>query len=105
MFGLWLLSLARRDASIADIWWGPGFAWIAGVCLLLAPHGPASRGILAAALCALWGGRLAAYLSWRSWGAGEDYRYRAMRRRHGERFGRVSLVTVFGLQGALQWIV
>ncbi len=56
-------------------------------------------------LCALWGGRLGSYLLWRNWGAGEDYRYRAMRRRHGDRFGRVSLVTVFGLQGVLQWIV
>jgi len=28
-----------------------------------------------------------------------------MRRRHGERFGLVSLGTVFGLQGVLQWFV
>ena len=26
---LWLLSLRLRDAGIADIWWGPGFAVIA----------------------------------------------------------------------------
>jgi steroid 5-alpha reductase family enzyme len=105
MLGLWLLSLARRDASIVDVWWGPGFAWIAGVALLLAPEGPGARGVLAAGLAALWGARLGGYLLWRSWGTGEDYRYRAMRRRHGERFGRVSLVTVFGLQGLLQWLV
>ena len=29
MFALWLLSLRLRDASIVDIWWGPGFAAIA----------------------------------------------------------------------------
>jgi steroid 5-alpha reductase family enzyme len=38
-------------------------------------------------------------------GAGGDPRYQAMRRRHGERFGVVSLGTVFLLQGALAWIV
>src|SRR5258705_93936 len=30
MFALWLASLALRDASIVDIFWGPGFALIAG---------------------------------------------------------------------------
>lgn len=105
MSGLWLLSLVRRDASIVDIWWGPGFAWIAAVALWLAPQGVGSRGLLAAALATLWGARLGAHLLWRNWGAEEDYRYRAMRRHYGERFARVSLVTVFALQGVLQWIV
>ena len=36
MLGLWLLSLRLRDASIVDIWWGPGFALIALVSLALA---------------------------------------------------------------------
>ena len=35
----------------------------------------------------LWGLRLGAYLFWRNAGKGEDYRYQAMRRRHGARFG------------------
>jgi steroid 5-alpha reductase family enzyme len=26
MLALWLVSLVRRDASIVDVWWGPGFA-------------------------------------------------------------------------------
>ena len=29
---LWLLSVAIKDASIVDIFWGPGFALIAWVC-------------------------------------------------------------------------
>jgi steroid 5-alpha reductase family enzyme len=35
----------------------------------------------------------------------EDFRYRALRAHHGERFARVSLYTVFLLQAAVQWCV
>jgi len=102
---LWLVSLWRRDASIVDIWWGPGFALIAAVAFALGSGGDPARRALSLALVSLWGLRLGAHLLWRNWGAGEDYRYQAMRRRHGERFGLVSLGTVFGLQGFLAWIV
>jgi steroid 5-alpha reductase family enzyme len=105
MSTLWLVSLARRDASIVDIWWGPGFIWIAGVACAVGSGGDPSRRALSLGLLALWGLRLGVYLFLRNHGAGEDYRYQAMRRRHGERFGWVSLATVFGLQGALAWIV
>ena len=53
----------------------------------------------------VWGLRLALYLARRNLGKGEDFRYRAMRRKHGERFAIVSLYTVFGLQGALMFVV
>lgn len=101
MFLLWCLSLALRDASIVDIWWGPGFALIAGVTFALAPEGNP----LATALTALWGLRLGAYLLVRNAGHGEDPRYQAMRRHHGERFPVRSLMTVFALQGVLMWLV
>jgi steroid 5-alpha reductase family enzyme len=45
------------------------------------------------------------YLAWRNLGHGEDPRYRAMRERIGERFGLVSLATVFGFQGLLVCLV
>jgi steroid 5-alpha reductase family enzyme len=105
MLLVWLVSLARRDASIVDIWWGPGFVWIAAVACAVGTGGDPARRALSLALAALWGFRLGVHLFVRNRGAGEDYRYRAMRKRHGERFGLVSLVTVFGLQGVLAWIV
>jgi steroid 5-alpha reductase family enzyme len=105
MLLLWLMSLRLRDASIVDIWWGPGFAAIAAFTCALAPGGDPARGVLVVVLAALWGLRLGAYLLWRNAGKGEDYRYQAMRRHYGERFGRVSLVTVFGLQGLLMWFI
>jgi steroid 5-alpha reductase family enzyme len=103
-FALWLASLRLRNASIVDVYWGPGFAAIAALAFV-GSHAPGGRGLLLLAMTALWGLRLGAYLGWRNHGKGEDPRYTAMRRRHGERFGRVSGYTVFALQAALMWIV
>jgi steroid 5-alpha reductase family enzyme len=97
---LWLVSLARRDASLVDAWWGPGFALLAWVDVAAA--GAAPRSVLAASLVSLWAARLGGYLLWRNHGQPEDPRYEAMRRRHGARFPWVSLATVFALQGVLQ---
>jgi steroid 5-alpha reductase family enzyme len=104
MVGVWLLSLVKKDASIVDIFWGLGFVLIATVSYLIA-DGYHRRKILIVVLAAVWGLRLAAYIYWRNKGKGEDYRYRAMRARHGKRFSIVSLYTVFGLQGLLMWII
>lgn len=101
MFLLWLLSVRLRDASIVDIWWGPGFALLAAATYWMSEDG----NLFVAALTAGWGLRLGGYLGWRNIGHAEDPRYAAMRRHHGERFARVSLVSVFALQGVLQWFV
>jgi steroid 5-alpha reductase family enzyme len=101
---VWASSVVLRDASIVDIFWGLGFGMIAIVGWALADGVPARRKLVTI-LTVIWGLRLAVHLLVRNWGGGEDYRYRAMRRRWGERFPVISLVTVFGLQGALMWIV
>jgi steroid 5-alpha reductase family enzyme len=105
MSALWLVSLALRDASIVDVWWGPGFALIAVAAAWLGSGGDPGRRALATALVVLWGLRLGGYLAWRNTGRGEDPRYQAMRRRWGARFPLASLFTVFALQGALMWFV
>ncbi|HSM51604.1 MAG TPA: DUF1295 domain-containing protein [Thermoanaerobaculia bacterium] len=104
MVALWGLSLRRRDASIVDIFWGPGFLLVAGLGLWLG-EGPGPRRLLVFALVALWALRLASHIAARNLGRGEDYRYREMRERHGARFGLVSLFSVFLLQGAILWVV
>ena len=38
MVALWLLSLAARNASIMDIFWGPGFMFAALIYILLTPQ-------------------------------------------------------------------
>ena len=104
MVALWLWSLATRDASIVDVFWGLGFVVVAWVAFALG-DGDAGRKLCAAGATTLWGLRLAGHLAWRNHGAGEDPRYQRMRRRHGDRFWIVSLATVFGLQGALMLVV
>ena len=104
MLSVWLLSVWRRDASVVDIFWGPGFAGIALVASAVS-DGPLARRALVTALALIWGLRLGGYLLWRNWGKPEDFRYQAMRRSWGERFAIVSLFTVFALQGVLMWIV
>lgn len=106
MTGLWLLSLARRDASIVDPFWGMGFILVAWFDLaFIAPEHHVARSWLLAALTTMWGMRLSLYLLLRNMGHGEDRRYRAMREHHGPHFRWVSLLTVFLLQGVILWIV
>ena len=101
---VWMASVRRRDASIVDIWWGPGFVLLAWLyCALLGAFHP--RPLLMAALLTAWGARLAWHISSRHRGAGEDRRYAAMRARHGAAFGWRSLFLVFWLQAALIWLI
>ena len=104
MVATWLVSLPIRNASIVDIVWGLGFVIVAWTAFLIADGADPRRWLLTA-LTTVWGLRLSIYLAMRNLGKEEDYRYQEMRRRHGDRFGLVSLGTVFGLQGALVWVV
>lgn len=100
---VWLSSLALRDASLVDRYWGAGFVLLAWVYWWSA--GAPLAGLLTVVPVTLWGMRLSLFLTWRNWGHGEDYRYQEMRVRHGSRFAWVSLWTVFVLQGGLMWLV
>lgn len=104
LFLLWLLSLRLKDASIVDIFWGLGFAMIA-VTSYLVTGGYVGRKKMMTVLVVVWGVRLAWHIGSRNLGKGEDFRYQAMRKKHGERFSVVSLYTVFLLQGVLMWII
>jgi steroid 5-alpha reductase family enzyme len=104
MVSMWVLSVKVRDASIVDIIWGFGFVMVAWVARAVA-DGNRSRQNLLVFCATLWGLRLAGYLFWRNHGKGEDYRYRAMRKKFGARFPIVSLYSVFGLQGLLMFVV
>jgi steroid 5-alpha reductase family enzyme len=104
MFFLWLLSLRLKDASIADLFWAPGFfvcAWVSGTV----SEGVSWRRWLVLGLIGLWAARLSLYLAFRNLGRGEDKRYQVMRAAHGKRFVWVSFLTVFLGQGILMWIV
>lgn len=104
---LWVWSVAIRNASIIDIFWGPGFALIAVVSWLTTDGDPTRKALLLI-LTSLWGLRLGIYLARRNIGHGEDVRYVAMRERAenaGKNFARTSYLRVYMLQGVIMWLV
>ena len=101
----WVASMVQRDVSLVDRVWSfviavpvLAYAWV------LPPAGD-TRFMVMAVLLVLWAVRLAAYVSWRNWGHGEDRRYQAIRARNGSSFPLTSLVYVFFLQAVLAWLV
>ena len=97
---LWMLSVARRDASIVDPWWSMAF-------LVVTSHTVASTGLTPAkelllVMVAIWAIRLWLHLLLRNRGKPEDPRYSAFRQRYGPaRYWWISLFQVFLLQAGL----
>lgn len=88
--------------AVADIVWGPGFAALA-ILGLLTGHGGVGRRLVVAALLTVWGLRLGAHVWLRSRGhSDDDPRYAHMAQ---GRSAPSMMLRVFGLQGAIQWIV
>lgn len=105
MILLWLLSLALKDSSIVDIFWGTGFVitfWVVYFTSGL-PHTLSTN--LLGALVTIWGLRLSGYIFSRNAGKGEDYRYAAWREEAGRAWWWRSFFKVFLLQGGLMWLV
>ncbi len=100
----WLISLPLRDVSIVDSLWSILFL----VCLgayLFNVDAISVRGWLLLALVGTWAVRLSAYITWRNWGEGEDYRYQIIRANNSPNFALKSLYIVFGLQAGLAWLI
>tara|TARA_B110000003_G_scaffold197411_1_gene196083 strand:- start:6672 stop:7469 length:798 start_codon:yes stop_codon:yes gene_type:complete len=106
MVSLWGLSVAIRDSSIADIYWGLGFV-VAVFFTASVSDGVAERQSLVLWLTTIWGIRLALYIGWRNWG-GEDPRYARLRQHiesKGGNYAIHSLKHVYLLQGFFMWLV
>lgn len=100
----WLASLARSDVSLVDRVWSVLIAGAAVVYAVDLPDaGPRTPWLLA--LVIAWSLRLAAFITWRNWGHGEDRRYQQIRARNQPHFDVKSLYLVFALQAVLAWIV
>jgi len=102
MTGLWLVSLALKNASIVDIFWGIAFvivAWFSWLSL-----GRPDHGVVVVVCTTLWGARLATYLALRNIGKPEDVRYQQLRAKHVP-FWWKSLPIVFWLQAVLATLV
>lgn len=100
---LWGLSLAWRDSSVVDFWWGPGFLAQGVVAALLMPGELGDRGVVILGLVAVWSLRLGWVLGRRRLREGhEDPRYAALRAAWDPGFWWKSLGLVFVLQAVLQ---
>jgi steroid 5-alpha reductase family enzyme len=98
---LWLASIALKDSSIVDIFWGLGCAAMAWIFWLTA-KGAEPRATITLALATVWGVRLGVYIGARNWGA-EDRRYARLRQHitgQGRNYTLYSLRAVFLFQGA-----
>ncbi|HMV30125.1 MAG TPA: DUF1295 domain-containing protein, partial [Anaerolineales bacterium] len=105
MLLLWLYSLAIKNSSIVDIFWGTGFvitfwatAWIGATAL-------STRVLLLGVLVTLWGLRLSLYIFSRNHGQPEDFRYAKWREEAGSAWWWRSFFKVFLLQGVIMWVI
>ncbi len=102
---LWIISVIKRNVSIVDIFWGFGFV-LASAFYFLQSEGNETRKIIVMSLVAVWGLRLTAYIAWRNYGKGEDFRYQQFRKNYGEkRYWWISFFQTFLLQGLLMWLI
>ncbi|MFT6773477.1 MAG: steroid 5-alpha reductase family enzyme [Paracoccaceae bacterium] len=106
---LWPISLLRRDASVVDLWWGPGFVAFVAAAALAHHFGNrgegawGAHGVVAVALMTLWAARLTWTMAARRARAGvEDPRYAELRAAWGAGWWWKSLFLVFALQAAIQ---
>jgi steroid 5-alpha reductase family enzyme len=105
MILLWLVSLALKNSSIVDIFWGTGFVIVTWAAFLLTPEGFMPRKLLLSGLVTLWGLRLSLHILTRNWGKAEDFRYQVWRKEAGAAWWWRSFFKVFLLQGVILWIV
>lgn len=100
---VWLLSLAKRDTGIMDVFYP--LAAAVPVVVLIAQRGTWSpHEILTVVLVSLWSLRMSLHIGTRNAGHGEDGRYAAWRRRFGPHWWWWSFFQVFVMQGVTVWL-
>lgn len=106
MLGLAGWWVAKRQASVnlVDSLW-PVFFLLALLIYALESTDPGPRSLPVIALLLAWALRLGFHLARRNQGKPEDWRYQAMREKHGPAFAWKSLFIVFWLQAGIAWMV
>lgn len=100
-----LLALARKDNSIADVAWGMGFMLLAWVTFFYADAGTV-RHLVMNVCISVWAIRLSGYIYQRNaHKPGEDFRYRAWREAWGKNWVWRSYLQVFLLQGFFMLLI
>jgi steroid 5-alpha reductase family enzyme len=104
MSGWFIAAVIKKDNSIVDIAWGPGFIVIAVINQMIS-RTSSEREMLLSALFIIWAARLAVYIFVRSRGHGEDFRYAKWRKEWGGRVISKSFINIFMLQGFFMLII
>ncbi|MFT4795288.1 MAG: steroid 5-alpha reductase family enzyme [Paracoccaceae bacterium] len=103
---LWPLSVLRRDASLVDLWWGPGFAVFAWTAAAVGAMPPGPHGWVALGLVTIWALRMGWTMGRRRMRATEeDPRYAMIRAARGEGWWWKSLFQIFLLQAVIQAVL
>lgn len=101
---LWPISVARRDGSVVDLVWGPGFGAVTLLTWTLAGQPDDARSLILLGLVTLWSARLGAHMVARKIAEPhEDPRYAKLRAAWEPGFWWKSLFVIFTLQAVLQW--
>ncbi|MBP7388841.1 MAG: DUF1295 domain-containing protein, partial [Chitinophagales bacterium] len=103
MLLLFVVSLVKKDMSVADIGWGFGFVLVAVVTFFACGSDRFHQKIVTY-LVFIWGLRLSFYIGMRNWGKPEDFRYANWRKEWGNTVIWRSFLQVFMLQGLIMFI-
>lgn len=103
MSAMYLLSLWKKDMSIADCGWGLGFVLVAVITFFLNGEDRFHQKIVTY-LVFIWGLRLSFYITMRNWGKPEDFRYANWRKEWGDTLVWRSFLQVFMLQGVIMFV-
>jgi steroid 5-alpha reductase family enzyme len=96
---LWfLVSVIKKRNDIADTAWGLGFILIAILSLIFGGN-ISLKTALTTTLILIWGFRLSIHIYRRNINKKEDYRYKEMRDKWGDKFFLNSYIKVFLIQG------
>lgn len=98
-----LVALLKKDNSVVDIFWGPGFILVSIYSLLNGGDIDLHK-LLMNFLVLLWGLRLGFYVYFRNRGRGEDFRYKSWRETW-KYFALRSFFQIFMLQGLFMLII
>lgn len=104
MTSVFTIAQIKKDNSIVDIAWGPGFILVSLLTFFMSQE-YMFRQILVCVLVVLWGTRLALHITVRKRGKGEDFRYARWRRDWGKWFFLRSLFQIFLLQGIILLVI
>jgi steroid 5-alpha reductase family enzyme len=101
---LFLVAMMKKNNSLVDIAWGPGFVLLV-LYNLLRTGPPSLFGVTILVMTGAWGIRLAVHVGIRNAGKKEDFRYAKWRREWGRFFVSRSYLQIFVLQGFLMTII